>query len=69
MKFLTLAVASTVSTFIIGGMAVPVSQTDPSLSNLHNTPGLPYHEPDAEPTWCSGLSCPAMGKREPEVEH
>ena len=45
---LAIAGTTTVSTFILGGMALHMFQTDPSLSKLHinipsSTPGLPFH--------------------------
>ena len=68
MKFLGVAVAGTISTFIIGGTALPVPDVNtfgiPSLSDLKN-PALLV--PDPIPAGC-GLHCPPIGKREPEPE-
>jgi hypothetical protein len=70
MKFLGVAVAGTISTFIVGGTALPVPVADTigirelPYSELEN-PG--FRVPDPIPQGC-GMHCPAIGKREPAPE-
>jgi hypothetical protein len=72
MKLLGVAVAGTISTFIIGGTALPVPVVGtigiPELPNQEfSNPAFREGIPDPIPEGC-GLHCPAIGKREPTPE-
>jgi len=72
MKFLGVAVAGTISTFIIGGTALPMPVVGRiGITELPNQEfsNPPFHEsmPDPIPAGC-GLHCPAIAKREPAPE-
>ena len=67
MKFLSVAVAGTISTFILGGTALPLSLENSSLLKREPTPFFPDGIPDPIPDNCEP-HCPIIGKREPTPE-